>query len=156
MAAFASMLTFSPLNQGNYQPAFALQLACHSHPWSEATFASCLDGQYFAWQMEDNGELAGFYVGLQVLQEATLMDIGIASAKRGKGLSKPLLEHFFSQCRQKGIEEVWLEVRASNQPAIGLYEQYGFTLIERRKGYYPTHNGREDALIMKLSWGQVG
>ncbi|MBT1065739.1 ribosomal protein S18-alanine N-acetyltransferase [Bowmanella sp. Y26] len=146
------MLNFLSLNCENYLPAFALQVACHSHPWSEATFASCLDGQYFAWQMEQSGELAGFYVGLQVLQEATLMDIGIASSYRGKGLSKPLLEHFFSQCRHKGINEVWLEVRASNQAAIGLYEHYGFVLIERRKNYYPTHEGREDALIMKLSW----
>ena len=41
-----------------------------------------------------------------------------------------------------------LEVRASNEPAIRLYEQMGYVATARRKRYYP--DNREDALVMWL------
>ena len=43
-----------------------------------------------------------------------------------------------------------LEVRASNVPAISLYEKLGFYEVGRRKNYY--RNPREDALIMRKEW----
>lgn len=145
----AAPLNFSPINADNYDAAFRLQCACHSHPWSRGTFASCLTPPYFAWQLKDDDQLIGFYVGLQVLKEATLMDIGLLPSFRGQGISYYLLEHFFARCREKAIEEIWLEVRVSNQGAIHLYQQTGFELIETRKNYYPCAEGREDALIMR-------
>jgi ribosomal-protein-alanine N-acetyltransferase len=45
-----------------------------------------------------------------------------------------------------GAKWVTLEVRASNDKAIRMYEGFGFKVIGRRKGYY-TDNG-EDALVM--------
>ncbi|ALS97886.1 ribosomal protein S18-alanine N-acetyltransferase [Lacimicrobium alkaliphilum] len=145
----AAPLIFSPINADNYDAVFRLQCACHSHPWSRGTFASCLTPPYFAWQLKGDEQLLGFYVGLQVLKEATLMDIGLAPSARGQGLSYLLLEHFFAQCRAKAMEEIWLEVRVSNQGAIHLYQKTGFELIETRKNYYPCAEGREDALIMR-------
>lgn len=142
-------LSFETLDEHNFDDAFALQCACHLYPWSRETFASCLTDQYFAWQMRCDGQLAGFYVGLQVLDEGTLMDIGLAPPQRGKGLSAPLLAHFIQECQKRGIQDIWLEVRASNAAAIHLYKKFGFSLIETRKQYYPHPNGREDALIMK-------
>ena len=144
-------LSFQLLNADNYPPVYKLQRQCHLYPWSRETFASCLDGQYFAWQMCQDEQLIGFYVGLQVLDEGTLMDIGLTPEARGKGLSQSLMNHFLAQCRLKGITEVWLEERVSNQGAIYLYRKNGFEVIETRKNYYPTAQGREDALIMKLS-----
>ncbi|GAB3021961.1 ribosomal protein S18-alanine N-acetyltransferase [Bowmanella dokdonensis] len=144
-------MNFQLLNGDNYLPAYELQRQCHQYPWCQETFASCLEGQYFAWQMMQGQQLLGFYVGLQVLDEGTLMDIGLAPQARGKGLSQPLLDHFLMQCRDKGISEIWLEVRVSNQGAIYLYRKNGFQVIETRKNYYPTEQGREDALIMKLA-----
>ncbi|GGD55908.1 ribosomal protein S18-alanine N-acetyltransferase [Lacimicrobium alkaliphilum] len=156
MAAITTApLTFSQIHSHNYDGAFHLQCACHSYPWSRSTFASCLAPPYFAWQLTANEQLIGFYVGLQVLREATLMDIGLAPSARGQGMSYLLLKHFFSQCREKNIEEIWLEVRVSNQGAIHLYHKTGFELIERRKNYYPCAEGREDALIMKYSFAQL-
>ena len=49
------------------------------------------------------------------------------------------------------MESLLLEVRASNQRAIQVYDTFGFAYIGRRKGYYPsTQSQREDALVMRL------
>lgn len=44
---------------------------------------------------------------------------------------------------------LWLEVRASNAAAIALYESLGFNEATIRRNYYPTTDGREDAIIMR-------
>ncbi len=142
-------IKLSPITQSNYLAAFSVQQNCHLYPWSQDVFADCLDGQYFAFQMEQLTEVMGYYIGLQVLDEVTLMDIGVKQSCRGKGYARTLMTHFIQQCRQRSIKDIWLEVRRSNLIAERLYLQFGFELIEERKNYYPTQEGRENALIMK-------
>ncbi len=145
-------LNFQPLDSLNYEPAFKLQTACHSFPWSRKVFLDCLTPPYVAEQLVEGGEIQGYLVALMVSVEATLMDIGVAKASRGRGHGKALLHRFIDIAKVKGAQEAWLEVRASNQVAIKLYRQFGFELVETRKGYYPDADGREDGLIMKLEF----
>tara|TARA_R110000772_G_scaffold146665_1_gene256949 strand:- start:725 stop:1168 length:444 start_codon:yes stop_codon:yes gene_type:complete len=139
------------LTSSNYHPAYEIHRQGHSHPWSESMFADCFTEQYRAYGLVLEDSYVGLYVALFVLDEATLMDIDVAMSFRGRGLSKQLMAHFLQQCKSKGMQSVWLEVRASNLAAIGLYQKEGFVLIERRKSYYEMNDGREDALIMKLT-----
>ena len=44
-----------------------------------------------------------------------------------------------------------LEVRPSNPAAIRLYDRYGFQRIGVRRGYYPAAEGREDAIVMRVT-----
>ena len=52
--------------------------------------------------------------------------------------------------RDRGAARIFLEVRPSNPPAIALYHDEGFNEIGRRPRYYPSHDGREDALVMAM------
>lgn len=140
---------FIPLGQHNYQAAFELQCSCHSHPWSENVFSDSLSLPYFAFQLCVDQQLVGYCIGLVVLDEATLMDIGVSQRHRGTGIGEKILQHFHTQCSKKDVAEVWLEVRQSNKTAIRLYSNNGYEMIELRKNYYPTKDGRENALIMK-------
>jgi ribosomal-protein-alanine N-acetyltransferase len=149
------MASIVRLNAQNYHDAYAIHCAGHTHPWSEPVFADCLTDNYQAYSLTQDNTVMGLYVALFVLDEATLMDIGVEKAYRGLGLSKVLLSHFLTQCNAKDMLCVWLEVRASNRAAIGLYETFGFEKIERRKGYYEVQGGREDALMMKLMLGET-
>ncbi|MCY7296656.1 ribosomal protein S18-alanine N-acetyltransferase [Alteromonas sp. a30] len=137
-----------------YQDAFQLQLNCHVFPWSEGQFADCLTEPYFGFQLLQNEQIVGYYIGLKVSVEVTLMDIGIDQSERGKGFGKMLLQHFLRESNRLQAHEAWLEVRVSNITAIALYHDMGFEEIERRKNYYPTENGKEDAIIMRLILGQ--
>jgi len=142
-------LTYLPLTCANYQQSYLIHSAGHLKPWSEKVFSDCLSEPYFAYQVLHAEHGAGYYIAMQVLDEVTLMDIAVDKYQRGRGLGKKLLMHFIQQSQEQGMLTAWLEVRASNQAAIHLYTSLGFTLVEQRKNYYPTPDGREDALIMK-------
>lgn len=141
--------SFVELHQNNYLQAFELQSICHFQPWSKAVFADSLRHPYFAFQLIEQGQLVGYCIGMLVVDEATLMDIGVGLNYRGKGVGRQIMNHFHQVCRQKNASQIWLEVRASNQHAINLYSHCGYELIERRKNYYPTASGKEDALVMR-------
>ena len=145
---------FISINVENYDPAFKLQTSCHAFPWSRKVFIDCLEPPYFAWQLMVDGKIAGYYVGLLVAVEATLMDIGVHKDFRGNGYGRELVKHFLLECNKKQALDAWLEVRISNDNAISLYKSMGFEIIETRKDYYPLADGKEDALIMKIELGK--
>lgn len=145
---------YQTVTQEAYDSAFKLQTQCHEFPWSRGQFFDCLTPPYFSYQLVKDGVVVGYYVGLSVSVEVTLMDIGIAKEARGQGLGEALLKHFLRECNQRQAEEAWLEVRVSNTSAISLYSKMGFEEIERRKNYYPAKDGSEDAIIMRLTLGR--
>ena len=86
------------------------------------------------------------YAGLQVvLDEGYIDNIAVEEAARRHGVGDALLDVF---CRfgEVNLAFLTLEVRASNQAAIALYEKHGFTQAGLRKNYYD--KPREDAVLM--------
>lgn len=142
------MHSFEKLTPSNYQKAYFIHCQCQPNPWSEAVFSDCLTDMYFAHQCVVKSEVLGYFVGLTVAGEATLMDIAVTSEAQNKGWGKLILNEFLQQARLNGNQQCWLEVRQSNGAAVHLYEQNGFEHIECRKDYYPTQNGREDGFVM--------
>ena len=94
--------------------------------------------------------MAAFAITQVVLDEATLFNIAVDPDFQRRGLGKALLEHLIDELEKRGVLTLWLEVRASNVAAIALYESLGFNEATIRRNYYPTADGREDAIIMAL------
>ncbi len=134
---------------------YQLELACHAYPWSQGQLASCLGPSYQVRVWQEGQQLLGFYISQRVLDESTLFNICVLPSERGRGLGRQLLADLINHCRQLGDRAVFLEVRATNTPAIALYEQAGFTLLARRKNYYRAGANTEDALVMRLALEQV-
>lgn len=146
--------TFSAINKSDVESLMPIELACHSHPWSEKTFSSCIGGRYFGDKLQDDSsQNIGFYIGEYVAGEATLMDICVLPTKQGNGYGKTLLSQFLAQAKTLGASKIFLEVRAKNIAAQMLYMNAGFIEINRRTGYYPSANGfgYEDAIVMSLT-----
>ncbi|MCC2616690.1 ribosomal protein S18-alanine N-acetyltransferase [Aestuariibacter halophilus] len=127
----------------------------HVQPWSQSTFIDTLTEPYFTLAAYHGNVLAGYAIGLQVLDEITLMDIAVDHDRKRQGIGRELLQQFIRESHQRQGSVVWLEVRGSNSPAIQLYQSMGFELMDRRKDYYPTTTGREDALMMRKSLTDV-
>ena len=95
----------------------------------------------------DGEEVVG-YVGSQtVLGEADMMNIAVAHSHRRQGIARLLVEELI---RQLDANMLTLEVRASNEGAIALYESLGFRQVGLRKNYY--RKPKEDALILRKEW----
>ena len=143
-------LDFSPATLQQVNELMAIELAAQQFPMTERVMASCFGSRYFNWLARQGSQVVGFYIGEYVAGEASLIEICVCPDHQGLGYGRALLEHFIEQARRQGGESCWLEVRASNTSAQRLYLSRGFNELDRRKGYYPAADGREDALLMSL------
>jgi [ribosomal protein S18]-alanine N-acetyltransferase len=90
--------------------------------------------------------MIGFGCFWAILDEAHITLLGIHPHYQRQGLGKLLLTGLLDKARSIDMARSTLEVRASNQGAIDLYEKYGFQTVGRRKKYYQDNN--EDGVIM--------
>ena len=95
-------------------------------------------------EMEET--IAGFIGLWYMVDEAHVVSVGVGADYQGRGIGELLLLSAIEQALARGAAVVTLEVRPSNNTAIGLYDKYGFTEQGLRKAYYS--DNREDALIM--------
>ncbi|MDP5293533.1 ribosomal protein S18-alanine N-acetyltransferase [Oceanimonas sp. CHS3-5] len=140
---------FRPLTPADLDAMVMLEQSAHAHPWSPALLADAFGERYFTGALWHQNALLGYFIADRVLDESTLMNICVAPAHQGRGLGRQLLENYFAQCRTLGLGWLWLEVRASNRAALSLYASAGFEESGRRRNYYPTADGHEDAVLMQ-------
>jgi len=145
------MNQISLLTPNDLDAAFAIEQRSHAFPWTEKTFHSNQGERYLNFQLKVDGVLAAFAITQVVLDEATLFNLAVDPDWQRRGLGRELLQHLINELEQRGIVTLWLEVRASNQAAIALYEQLDFNEVSIRRNYYPTVDGKEDAVIMALT-----
>ncbi|MBH0071734.1 MULTISPECIES: ribosomal protein S18-alanine N-acetyltransferase [Pseudoalteromonas] len=151
------MINFKSVDATAIPQLMAIETACHSHPWTLNTMSSCIGGRYFNLAAFNGDTMVGFYIGEKAGPDFTLMDICVAPSEQGKGIAKQLLNQFIEYGEQQNAENLFLEVRESNTPAIKLYENAGFIEMSVRKNYYPSDNpaknGFEDAILMGMALG---
>lgn len=126
--------------------AAIIERACFAEPWTlEIIRQSFLVPHFYGFIVEADGESVGYVCGSSLFEDAELMRIAVLSKCRGLGYGKLLLDKFIEGAAARGAERMFLEVRASNEAALGLYTKSGFKKNRLRKRYYPDG---EDALEM--------
>ena len=139
------------MNSSHVKQIAELEKICFSDPWSERSIASELDNKLAFWLVAVEGESVAGYIGSQtVMDETDMMNVAVHPDFRRKGIAEALVNALVDHLIKIGSHCLTLEVRASNAPAIALYEKLGFSEIGRRKNYY--RNPREDALILRKEW----
>jgi len=117
--------------------------------WSEASYAQLREsGGYTGWvAIAPDGSLAGFIITRTITTEAEILNLAVASQLRRSGIAAALLRSALENFAFAGVRRVYLEVRASNAPAIALYQKHAFAITGTRPGYYqyPT----ESAVLME-------
>ena len=125
-----------------------IENTAHSHPWSKNTLLTCF-GQYASNGLAlYQNKVVGYFFSRIVAGEAELLNICVDPEFQGKGIGEQLLNAVKKRAQANEAMQIWLEVRESNHSAQALYQKLGFNLVDKRKGYYPTELGREDALIL--------
>jgi ribosomal-protein-alanine N-acetyltransferase len=128
-----------------------IERAAAIYPWSLNQFlgSSMRDNEHaLVLQEQAQGEIFGFCIYQQVLDEATLMNIAVHPDRQGMGRGRLLMDSLLRQLPLQGANRCLLEVRSSNLGAIALYRHFGFGDDGVRSKYYPGASGSEDALLM--------
>lgn len=122
-----------------------IEKACFHAPWSADMLHEEL-GKGIFLVAEQDGEVAG-YVGCQtVLDEGYITNVAVSPDCRRQGIGRTLIEELKKRAAQSGLSFITLEARASNAPAIALYEGAGFRQVGVRRNFYTAP--AEDAVLM--------
>ncbi len=138
-----------PMEAGRLPQVLEIERRAYPFPWTEGIFRDCLRAGYSGWIVTspDNEVLAYAFMSMAV-NEAHILNLCVEPDCRQQGLGRFLLAHLQQVARAAGMEVLLLEVRKSNSAAIALYLNHGFRKLGERKGYYPAHEGTEDAWLL--------
>ncbi len=142
--------SFAPMRTEALADVMQAERQAYPWPWSEGNIADSIHSGHDCQTLHDSqGRLLGYYIAMHGAGEVHLLNITVAPAMQRQGWARVMLDHLHDSARALGNQWVWLEVRISNQRAIGIYEQYGFRRVGVRKAYYPLQGlQREDAIVM--------
>ena len=135
-------------------PADAVSLVeierrCFSDPWSEHSFREALESPWTFGLVAQNARgIAGYLIGREVAGTGEVLNLAVDPNSRRRGVARGLLRAGLAALRKRRVQEVFLEVRESNQSAQALYLSYGFRPVGQRPAYY--RNPKEDALVLWL------
>ena len=117
----------------------AIDSAAAPFPWSSGQFADSLVS-HRVLVLEEDGEAVGFLIYNRVLDEAELFNVAVDPSRQGRGHGAALVARLI-ELNRCHASRIFLEVRASNERAIDLYQRMGFIRQGTRKGYYPALQG---------------
>lgn len=125
-----------------------IENSAYDFPWTEGIFKDCFRVGYPAWVFEENGEVKGYGILSVAAGEGHILNLCVKPDSHRQGVGKQLLKSLLLTAEILEVSALFLEVRVSNQPAINLYEKFGFNEVGIRQNYYPAKKGREDAVVL--------
>jgi ribosomal-protein-alanine N-acetyltransferase len=127
----------------------AIERRCFSDPWSSAGFreAIAVPGGFGLIVERPGPVIAGYLLGRQACSEGEVLNLAVDPPERRRGLGAALLREGLEYLTRQGVEQVFLEVRESNQAALRLYQSHGFRVVGMRSGYY--RNPPENAVVLR-------
>jgi len=146
----ASVVAIRKLATSDVPAVFAiLQESPEAAAWSQDNLLQLASADPAAWVAELNEVPVGFLIGRIAADEFEILNMAVHKAHRWKGIGSRLLDSALQFSRNAGCVRAYLEVRASNEPAIKLYARHGFTVCGRRALYY--RDPVEDAVLLSLN-----
>lgn len=138
-----------PLSTADASWLSTLHAEAFDPPWSAKSFSDLLTlPTTRGWALEETPSLILYQLSKE---EAEILTFQVESAHQGQGLGHTLLHQSINEIWALGARTLHLEVAESRTAARALYAALGFEVVGRRKGYYKTPHGREDALVCRIS-----
>lgn len=147
----AAQVQLEPMLAPWLDAVLRVEQSAYAHPWNYTNFMDALHSGYQAQMLVCDGNLLGYFVAMQGVDEVHLLNITVAPEHQGQGWARLMLDALAQWARGQGAQSMWLEVRMSNVRAQRVYASHGYREVGRRKQYYPAGQGaREDALVMRM------
>lgn len=143
-------LTYRPMSVADLTTICTIEQRIYPFPWTRGNFADSIRAGYFCTVLECAATIVGYAILSVAVGESHLLNLSIDADWQRRGLGRALLLHQIGLARDRGATLMMLEVRPSNSVGRALYADVGFEQIAVRRGYYPAHGTREDALLLGL------
>lgn len=145
------ILELKPITPQMLSAVLELDLLCFGGLWTMEGYQRELDSPNsdllgLSIPIIPNASLLGMGCQWAILEDAHITLLAVHPDYQGLGLGQALLISLLTAAYEHGLERATLEVRATNQPALSLYQKFGFKTAGRRRRYYKDTG--EDALIL--------
>jgi len=128
---------FSEARESDANAIAALHAASFQRGWGEDEVHRLLvERAVVAHRATTGRTLIGFVLSRRAADEAEILSIAVAPARRRRGVARRLLDLHLRRLAGLGVRAVFLEVGERNAPARRLYDRAGFHEVGRRQGYY--------------------
>ena len=146
----ASGVALRAMTGDDVQAVLRIERAGQLVPWTEGMIRDCLKANYWNTVAVDaDNRIVAFAILSSGGGDAHVLNIVVDPARRRQGIARRLLDALVEAARLRAADQLFLEVRSGNEPALTLYRELGFAEVAVRRGYYPLPGGgREDAIIM--------
>ena len=145
-----STFPVSPAGTQDAERLAGLHAAAFRRGWSAEEFERLLiERNVVADRAMSGTRLAGFVISRLAADQAEILSVAVATAYRGRGLARKLLDVHLGRLAAYGINSVFLEVDEGNVPARRLYSGLRFAQVGRRESYYMDAAGTGTALVLR-------
>jgi ribosomal-protein-alanine N-acetyltransferase len=143
-------LVVRPMRLADVDAVVQIETEAFSSPWKRETFAGLIGrpGVELLVMAEQGDDVLGYAVLWCILDQGELANVAVTPDRRGRGLGSQLLRGVLDVAKERGVRQIFLEVRTSNTRAVDLYRRFGFADVGVRRDYYDSP--REDARVMML------
>jgi ribosomal-protein-alanine N-acetyltransferase len=144
------------MTQEDMPAVIALEQSAFRNPWSPELLRRELEHDWstilLVEEHEANGarRLLGLAIFWIVQDEVHVLNVATAPEQRRRGVGRAVMDEVLARGRQRRCSLATLEVRRSNEAAIGLYKSLGFRSVGVRPNYYVDE--KEDAIVMILDF----
>lgn len=136
------------MRQADVEAVAAIERDTYDYPWSAGIFRDCLLAGYTNVVLDRSGEVVGYGIMSVAAGEAHLLNICVVRDLWRQGIGRGLLNYLIRRARAFRARRMYLEVRPSNEAALGMYRQSSFEVLGVREGYYKAPDGNEDAVVL--------
>jgi len=142
------------MTEADLSEVMLIEKELFSDPWPEQAFYDDIaDNIGYSYVAQLDNRIVGYVMMVVFDRSGHLTNLAVDKKYQRKSIAKKLLSFILELAMREKIARLTLEVRLSNQPAIELYESFGFWALTVKKDYY--HNPVEDCLIMMKSFGEL-
>jgi [ribosomal protein S18]-alanine N-acetyltransferase len=149
--SFCGSYSIESMRSGDIDDVMQVETSSQPCPWTPEMFLQELQrdqAHIDVLRRDSDNRVVGFINYWLVLDELHLLNVAILPEERRRGHARRLIEHMLDFARQSSCRVVMLEVRRSNEAALAMYRNFGFSSVGMRPGYYADNN--EDAILMNL------
>jgi ribosomal-protein-alanine N-acetyltransferase len=143
-------MSYEKMESNDLPEVLFMEAASSLNPWSKAMFIEEMQNPFahcFITKRKEASKhlVMGFICFRMVGDESELFKICVHPQYRQLGIGKNMMQFYIDFCYKAEIKDYYLEVNASNQAAIHLYQMFSYQPVGTRKKFYQS---KFDALLM--------